>query len=137
MHPVEPSTMVRGPAALTISFITRADSQPWQVRWPEVKYSSMVTFFTPLKGRRTCVSFVNVVASAMSPSPLLAHTEPVSRPLGATSVRRCVADVHGLVHVFERHLPPAETADEADQRGPVIGVVERGPHLGGHHARPE
>jgi hypothetical protein len=31
MQPVEPSTMVRGPAALTMSFMTRADSQPWQV----------------------------------------------------------------------------------------------------------
>ena len=65
MQPVEPSTMVRGPAALTMSFITSADSQPWQVRWPEVKYSSMVTFLTPLKGSRICVAFVNVVVSAM------------------------------------------------------------------------
>ena len=44
--------MVRGPDALTMSFMTRADSQPWQVRWPEVKYSSRVTRFTPLKGSR-------------------------------------------------------------------------------------
>ena len=40
MHPVLPSTMVRGPAALIMSFITSADSHPWQVLWPEVKYSS-------------------------------------------------------------------------------------------------
>ncbi len=58
MQPVEPSTIVRGPAALTMSFMTRADSQPWQVRWPEVKYSSSVTFLTPLKGSRICVAFV-------------------------------------------------------------------------------
>ena len=50
MHPVLPRTTVRGPAAFTISFMTRADSHPWQVRWPEVKYSSWVTFLTPLKG---------------------------------------------------------------------------------------
>src|SRR2546425_2460950 len=68
MHPVEPRTMVRGPAALTISFMTRADSQPWQVRWPEVKYSSRVTFFTPLKGERTCVSLRKVAVSAIMAS---------------------------------------------------------------------
>src|SRR5713101_6266140 len=62
MQPVAPRTMVRGPAALTMSFITSADSQPWQVRWPEVKYSSRVTFLTPRKGSRICVAFVNVSA---------------------------------------------------------------------------
>jgi hypothetical protein len=35
MQPVLPSTMVRCPAALIISRITKADSQPWQVRCPE------------------------------------------------------------------------------------------------------
>src|SRR2546425_10621819 len=50
MQPVLPSTMVRGPAALTISFMTKADSHPWHVRWPEVKYSSSGTFLTPLNG---------------------------------------------------------------------------------------
>src|SRR5439155_21525166 len=65
MHPVEPRTMVRGPAALTINFMTRADTQPWQVRWPEVKYSWRVTFFTPLKGERTCVSLRKVAVSAI------------------------------------------------------------------------
>ena len=67
--------MVRGPEAFTMSFMTRADSQPWHVRWPEVKYSSRATFFTPLKGRSTCVSFVNVVASAIGISlPLQSRT---------------------------------------------------------------
>ena len=56
MQPVEPSTIVRGPDALTMSFITSADSQPWQVRWPEVKYSSIVTCLTPLNGSRICVA---------------------------------------------------------------------------------
>src|SRR5437016_14209330 len=53
MHPVLPSTTVRGPAALTMRFITSADSHPWHVRWPEVKYSSRGAFLTPLIGYRT------------------------------------------------------------------------------------
>jgi hypothetical protein len=65
MQPVEPSTIVRGPAALTMSFMTSADSQPWQVRWPEVKYSSIVTRLMPRNGSRICVALLNVVASAM------------------------------------------------------------------------
>jgi hypothetical protein len=40
--------MVLGPAALTMSFITSADSHPWHVRWPEVKYSSRGDLCTPL-----------------------------------------------------------------------------------------
>src|SRR6059036_1165853 len=63
MQPVEPSTIVRGPAALTISFMTRADSQPWHVRCPEVKYSSRVTFLIPRNGSRTCVALPNVVSA--------------------------------------------------------------------------
>ena len=63
--------MVRGPAALTMSFITRADSQPWQVRWPEVKYSSIVTFLTPLKGSRICVTFVKAVSAIVVGLPIL------------------------------------------------------------------
>ena len=65
MQPVEPSTIVRGPDAFTISFMTSADSQPWQVRCPEVKYSSMVTRLMPRNGSRICVALLNVVASAM------------------------------------------------------------------------
>src|SRR5262245_59504853 len=104
MHPVEPSTMVRGPDAFTMSFMTRAVSLPWQVRWPDVKYSSIVTFFTPLNGSSTWVSFVNVVASAMVSLPLLAYAEPVGGPLRPAPVRRPEADVHRLVHVLERDL---------------------------------
>src|SRR5262245_66451448 len=66
MHPVEPSTMVLGPAALTMSFMTRADSQPWHVRCPDVKYSSRVTRLTPLKGSRICVALANVSAMVVS-----------------------------------------------------------------------
>ena len=56
MHPVLPSMMVRGPAALAIIFITSADSQPWQVRWPEVKNSSSGIFFSPLEWARASVT---------------------------------------------------------------------------------
>src|SRR5438093_13770247 len=65
MHPVEPSTIVRGPDALTMSFMTSADSHPWQVRCPDVKYSSIVTRLTPRKGSRICVALLNVVVSAI------------------------------------------------------------------------
>src|SRR5258708_3753829 len=50
MHPVLPRTIVLGPAALAIIFISNADSQPWQVRCPEVKNSSSGSFLTDLKG---------------------------------------------------------------------------------------
>src|SRR5712691_4667985 len=80
MQPVEPSTIVRGPAAFTMSFMTSADSQPWQVRCPEVKYSSRVTFLTPRKGSRICVAFVNVSAmsyvSYINGSPRTAGPQP-------------------------------------------------------------
>ena len=51
--------MVRGPAAFTISFMTRADSQPWQVRCPDVKYSSSGDLLDALEGQqRPASSFV-------------------------------------------------------------------------------
>src|SRR5499433_4105350 len=98
MQPVEPSTIVRGPDALTMSFMTSADSQPWQVRCPDVKYSSIVTRLTPRNGSRICVAFVNVVVSAIVIS-LFAHAQPVG--LGIRLPRRCgrVAHVGGLVDV--------------------------------------
>src|SRR5512147_2926622 len=110
MQPVDPSTIVRGPAALTMSFITSADSQPWQVRWPEVKYSSSVTFLTPLKGSRICVAFVNVSAMMVS-SSLLADAQPVRLGVGFPGLRGSVAHVRRLVDVLERHLAAAEAAD--------------------------
>src|SRR5215467_7510686 len=58
MHPVLPRTMVRGPAALAIIFISSADSQPWQVRWPEVKNSSSGSFLTDLNGSSFCVGSI-------------------------------------------------------------------------------
>src|SRR5437660_3490572 len=75
MHPVLPSTTVRGPAALTMSFITSADSHPWHVRWPEVKYSSRGAFLTPLIGSRTGsgesrVGACSLAAMALSPYAL-------------------------------------------------------------------
>src|SRR5262245_4402596 len=68
MHPVEPSTMVRGPEAFTMSFMTSADSQPWQVRWPDVKYSSIVTRLMPRNGSRIWVALLNVASAMVSVS---------------------------------------------------------------------
>src|SRR5215467_9004983 len=84
MQPVEPSTIVRGPDALTMSFMTSADSQPWQVRCPDVKYSSIVTRLTPRNGSRICVAFVNVVVSAMVISLFIAASRPAG-PSPATA----------------------------------------------------
>src|SRR5215471_15514112 len=158
MQPVDPSTIVRGPAALTISFMTSADSQPWQVRCPEVKYSSIVTRLTPRNGSRICVAFVNVVVSAMSalslfiaasrpagPQPrdglqratLFPHAQPMGLGIRLPGRRRRVAHVRGLVDVLERHLAPAEPADERHQRRPSVRIIQGGPDLVGDHARAE
>src|SRR3990170_7166655 len=132
MHPVLPRTIVRGPAALTISFMTRADSHPWQVRWPEEKYSSIVTFLTPLKGSSTWVSLAKAVVVSAMVASLLAHAQPAGGPLGLAGPRRGGADVGHFIHVLQRDLATAEPADEPDERRPMLRVVERGPDLGGH-----
>src|SRR5215831_948145 len=104
MHPVEPSTIVRGPEALTISFITSADSQPWQVRWPDVKYSSIATFLTPLKGSRICVALANV--SAMSSLLMVIRGRPAIGFWRRLPGRGgSVAHVRRPADVLERHLP--------------------------------
>src|SRR5438309_8891894 len=136
MQPVEPSTIVRGPDAFTMSFMTSADSHPWHVRWPDVKYSSMVTFLIPRNGSRIWVWFVNVVASAM-PVLLFADAEPERLGLGLSGIRGIVTEVRRLVDVLQGHLATAEAADEREQRRPLLGVVEGGPDLVGHHARVE
>src|SRR5215510_14684834 len=132
MHPVAPRTMVRGPAALTMSFMTRADSQPWHVRWPEVKYSSRVTLLTPRKGSRVCVMFAK--ASAMLVS-LFPYAEPLRLERGLAGGRRLEAEVRSLVHVLERHLAASEAADEGQQRGPLRCIVHGRPDLVGDDAR--
>src|ERR1700716_3374658 len=103
MHPVLPRTMVRGPAALTIIFITSADSQPWQVRCPEVKNSSKGSFFTPLKASSRCVGCsLNNSASSLSFATvaiailLLAQPDPLRSGLGL-SFR---SQVNFLGHLF-------------------------------------
>src|SRR5215467_3254523 len=140
MQPVEPRTIVRGPDALTMSFMTRADSQPWQVRCPEVKYSSMVTRLTPLKGSRICVALANVSAIGgllVSLTRSFANAEPVGPGIGLPGLRGSVAHVGRLVDVLERHLAAAETADEAHERGPLVRVVHGGADLVGDDARVE
>src|SRR5712692_8129302 len=129
MQPVEPSTMVRGPAALTMSFMTSADSHPWQVRWPEVKFSSMVTFLIPRNASSTWVALASV--SAMAVLSLFPHAEPVGLGVRLAGVRGIVAKVRRLIDVLQRHFPAAEAADEAEQRRALVGVVHGGPNLVG------
>src|SRR3972149_1799618 len=131
MQPVEPSTMVRGPAALTISFMTRADSHPWQVRWPEEKYSSIVTFLTPLKGSSTWVSLAKAVVVSAMVASLLAHAQPAGGPLGLPGPRRGGADVGHFIHPLRRALATAAPEGPPAERRPMPRVVERGPDLGG------
>src|SRR5262245_25945073 len=106
MHPVAPSTIVRGPAALTISFITSADSQPWHVRWPEVKYSSMVTRLTPRNGVRTCVALSNACVSAMGSRLLFLHSHWLSMVWrqGERPLFTSVAPLRGACHEEASHL---------------------------------
>src|SRR5215470_19453144 len=132
MQPVEPSTMVRGPAAFTMSFMISADSHPWQVRWPEVKYSSIVTFLIPRNGSRTWVALANV--SAMAVVSLFTHAEPVGLGIGSSGIRGIVTKVSRLIDVLQRHLAATEAADEAEQRRALVRVVHRGSDLVGDDA---
>src|SRR5260370_700220 len=134
MQPVEPSTIVRGPAAFTISFMMSADSQPWHVRCPDVKYSSRVTFLMPRKASRTWVAFSNVFVSAMPCLLLFPHAQPVGLRVRLAGVRGIVAKVCRLIDVFQGDLAAPEAADEAEQRRPRVSVVERRADLVGHHA---
>src|SRR5262245_9147796 len=115
MHPVEPSTIVRGPAAFTMSFMISADSQPWHVRWPDEKYSSIVTFLMPRKASRTCVALLNVV-SAITWVSLFADAEPVRLRVRLAGIRGIVAKVRRLVDVLQRDFAASEARDEAQQR---------------------
>src|SRR5713226_6664255 len=146
MQPVLPRTMVRGPAALTIIFITKDDSHPWQVRWPEVKNSSSGSFFTPLNASSFCVgwSFTSSANSlsltAMSSSSygrskmqsnnaLLAHADPL-RPRLRLSLRGPVDTLGHLPDGGHRDLATSEAADEAEDGRPLRGGVHRRAHLG-------
>src|SRR5574341_1622746 len=116
MHPVLPRTMVRGPEAFTINFMTRADSHPWHVRCPEVKYSSSGTFLTPLKGSNCCVGKV-AMASAMSVLLLLPDSDPVSLAEGLPR-RRPSDQVGHLADAGDGDLASAQTADKGKQGRP-------------------
>src|SRR2546425_1625864 len=131
MQPVEPSTIVRGPAAFTISFMISADSQPWHVRWPDEKYSSMVTFLIPRNGSRTWVALANV--SAMAVVSLFPHAEPVRLGVGLSGIRGILTKVRRLVDVLQRHLAAAQAGNEAEERRPLLGVVHGRPNLVGDH----
>src|SRR3990172_2312631 len=128
MQPVLPSTIVRGPDALTISFITRADSHPWHVRWPEVKYSSSGPFFTPLKGSSCCVGR-GARGSAISVILLfLPDPDPV-RGLEFPARGGAADQVGHLPHVGHGPLAAAQSADEGEQWRPGRRVVGGGAGL--------
>src|SRR2546426_10404345 len=93
MHPVEPSTIVRGPAAFTMCRMTRADSQPWQVRWPETKSSSYGTSLTPL-------IWGSLVSTAII-CLLRPHADPVCRVPGRERATR--GGGHRLFEDLLRH----------------------------------
>src|SRR5216117_2530696 len=107
MQPVEPSTIVRGPAAFTMCRITRADSHPWQVRCPETKSSSYGTSLMPLIGGRFCAGMISVVIS------LLPYADPMA---GVAGGKVALPGCHGLLEDLCCHrlldLATAEAGDE-------------------------
>src|SRR5712692_3251513 len=140
MHPVLPSTTVRGPAALAIIFMTRADSQPWHVRWPEVKNSSSGIFFTPLKGSNFWVgTSIKVAISSSSLKTLAAdprlfsQTNPLCQGL-RLAFRSLINDVGHLLHVGHGHLAPAQTTDEVEHGWPLGRRIHRRANLRGQDA---
>src|SRR5436190_9778538 len=106
MQPVEPSTIVRGPDALTMCRITSADSQPWQVRWPETNSSSYGTSLTPLIWGRV------VVSTAISSS----YADPVARVTGLDVARGRPRLLEDLLRHRLLDLAAAQAGDEADDR---------------------
>src|SRR5579859_2384575 len=135
MQPVLPSTTVRGPAAFTISFMTRADSHPWHVRWPEVKYSSSGARLTPLIGSSTGTGIA--ASSGLSiGQPLLfnrtrsgAHADP-DRVVGRyAGFGRLAGMVEHLADAGDRDLAAPEARDEAHDRRVLRLVVHRRANL--------
>src|SRR2546428_1210186 len=140
MQPVLPSTMVRGPAALTISFMTKADSHPWHVRWPEVKYSSSGTFLTPLNGSSCCVGRVSMASISvhlslllvMTAKGLFSNSDPRNERLGLAA-RRLEHHLAHAPHVGHGHFAAAQPADKTHHRRALGRRVHRGPHFCGQH----
>src|SRR5258708_22369497 len=141
MHPVDPSTMVRGPAAFSISVIPSAGSQPRQVRWPEGENASSGSFFTPLNGSspwvgRSFTSSANslsVTAMIFILPWLLAQPDP-----GGCRLRLACSgggnDLGHLLHVGDRYLAAAQAGDEADHGRAGRGPVQRRADLVDQHA---
>src|SRR5262249_50508515 len=147
MQPVLPSTMVRGPAALAIIFISSADSHPWQVRWPEVKNSSNGSFLTDLKGSSFCVGSIctkvamasNILSDALSASAKNLYLFAQSNPLRERLRFACSSLINRLgyfLHVGNRNLAAAQPGDEAQHRRLFAdrSRIERGADFSGHHA---
>src|ERR1700693_1816720 len=144
MQPVLPSPIVRGPAALAIIFITRADSHPWQVRCPEVKNSSSGMFFCPLMGS-SLGRVTSKVAIAKTSSPpaaararnsLFANSNPLRQRL-CFSRGRVVHHSRHLLDILKQNFAPAEAADKAQDRRMFSAAVHRRPHFRGEHSAVE
>src|SRR5437899_4458023 len=129
MQPVEPSTIVRGPAAFTMCRITRADSHPWQVRCPETKSSSYGTSLTPLICGRFCAGMISVVIV------LLPYADPMA---GVARGEVAARGRHGLLEDLGRHrlldLAAAEAGDEPDDHRTLGLRVQRRADLVVEHA---
>src|SRR5579875_56275 len=118
MQPVEPVATVRGPAALAKSRITSADSQPWQVRWPEVYISSSGACRIVL-----ILSNWTSVAIARS-SGLLAHADPGDEPVEVVRLGRLLGDLEHLDRVGDRYVAAAQSRDEVYNRRAVARRVQ-------------
>src|SRR3989442_6848343 len=120
MQPVDPRTIVRGPAAFTMCRMTRADSQPWQVRCPETKSSSYGTSLTPLIWGRSCAGMISVLIAS------LPHADPVTDVTGG---RAGLCGGLGLLEDLGGHglldLAAAQAGDEADDDRALGLRVER------------
>src|SRR5213595_625198 len=69
--------------------MTRADSQPWQVRWPETKYSAYGTCRTFLMGSKfTSCSGVTSCSVAISAPLLTADAQSLLEPVYVRAVER-------------------------------------------------
>src|SRR6266567_6947639 len=111
--------------------MTRALSQPWQVRWPETKYSVYGTCLTVLIELRSTSSVGEVTVSVMC--GLLPNADPVNVGLQLAGAG-LLQQVEHLLAVGRGELPATQAADDVDHRGSLRAVIERGAELGEEHA---
>src|ERR1700694_3968857 len=103
--------------------MTRALSHPWQVRWPETKYSVYGTCLTVLIELRSTSSVGGVAVSVIG--GLLPNANPVN--VGFQFTDAChLQQVEHLLAVGGGELPATQAADDVDHRGSLRTVVEGG-----------